>query len=87
MFEYYRTEKAQGTELPVIVGVPQKSVENERERLRSEQERTWRQQTEQQRHPEGSFQTLCSQKYPEFCRIAQSSGGRRRTISRYFLNS
>jgi hypothetical protein len=45
----YEKEKAQGTELPAIVGALQEHVEREEERLRSEREANWRKRAEEDR--------------------------------------
>ncbi len=45
----YEAEKAQGTELPAIIGALQEYIENEEERLRLEREETWRRRREEER--------------------------------------
>jgi len=45
----YEAEKAQGTELPAIIGTLQEHIELEEERLRREQEETYRRNQEEER--------------------------------------
>ncbi|MGE5564968.1 MAG: hypothetical protein ACM3YN_02265 [Parcubacteria group bacterium] len=45
----YEKEKAQGTELPAIIGALQEHVEREQERLRQEREAAWRRRAEEER--------------------------------------
>jgi hypothetical protein len=46
---HYEREKAEGTELPAIIGSLQEHVEAEEERLRKEQEQAWRARQEEER--------------------------------------
>jgi hypothetical protein len=46
---FYESEKAQGTELPAIIGALQEYIDLEEERLRREQEETYRRNQEEER--------------------------------------